>query len=492
MITRRVSLLPRFSRRSSLQWGWAYLGKRSFTATPNAFNELVNQAARSSSTREMMEIERLDNLLTRIREKTDPSHWNLISVRSPSLWSEKLHSAQMKQVKTTTSQDPTVSARSPLDPLAPRHMHESYCQVDLPFKSDPLFLEKYTNSHGGIRTGMLMEHLDSLAGSISYKHCLGPGQQLDKDINQRGFYMVTAAVDRLDMLHLLTPFNVNDLRLSGHVIYVGRSSMEVAVRMESVDSAGNPIQTMMLGRFSMVCRDAETRKSRPVGPLIIETPEEEALHAMGEAHKQKKQALQQGSLSRTPPSVSESRLLHEQFLKHGEGDVYDDIVPKDGAERVWMEDTRRESLMLMYPQSRNIHSKIFGGYLMRLAYEIGYANASLFTRTPLRFLSLDGIFFRLPVPIGSALRLMSTICHTASDEHHPAVVNVWVQANVIDSETGHERTTNDFYFTWCREEGQPLDRVVVPRTYQEAMQWLEGKRALDIGAEIRGLRRANM
>lgn len=95
-------------------------------------------------------------------------------------------------------------------------MHESYCQVDLPFASNPQFLENYTNAHGGIRTGMLMEHLDSLAGSISYKHCvrsvssmdvrssgsslqifkLGPGQQLDNNVDKRGFYMVTAAVDR--------------------------------------------------------------------------------------------------------------------------------------------------------------------------------------------------------------------------------------------------------------------------------------------------------
>lgn len=48
------------------------------------------------------------------------------------------------------------------------------------------------------------------------------------------------------MLHLLTPYNVKDLRLSGHVIYVGKSSMEVAVRMESIEQ-GKPVQTMMLG-----------------------------------------------------------------------------------------------------------------------------------------------------------------------------------------------------------------------------------------------------
>lgn len=41
-----------------------------------------------------------------------------------------------------------------------------------------------------------------------------------------------------------------------------------------------------------------------------------------------------------------------------------------------------------------------------------------------------------------------------------------MRANVINPDTGEERTTNDFYFTWCRDEGEPLKKIVVPRTYQ--------------------------
>ena len=46
------------------------------------------------------------------------------------------------------------------------------------------------------------------------------------------------------MLAALHP--VRDLRLSGQVIYVGRSSMEVAVRMEVLEKDGTE-QTVMLG-----------------------------------------------------------------------------------------------------------------------------------------------------------------------------------------------------------------------------------------------------
>lgn len=46
------------------------------------------------------------------------------------------------------------------------------------------------------------------------------------------------------MLSSLHP--VHDIRLSGHVIYTGRSSIEVAVKMEALESDGSE-RTVMLG-----------------------------------------------------------------------------------------------------------------------------------------------------------------------------------------------------------------------------------------------------
>jgi acyl-coenzyme A thioesterase 9 len=50
-----------------------------------------------------------------------------------------------------------------------------------------------------------MEHLDSLAGSISYKHMLGPTVETLGRIQERGFYLVTASVDRLVLQVLKIP-----------------------------------------------------------------------------------------------------------------------------------------------------------------------------------------------------------------------------------------------------------------------------------------------
>lgn len=67
----------------------------------------------------------------------------------------------------------------------------------LPFASDSTIFEQYTNVHGGIRVGKLMEDLDALAGGVAYKHLLETGvSKLTGSIDDRGFYIVTASVER--------------------------------------------------------------------------------------------------------------------------------------------------------------------------------------------------------------------------------------------------------------------------------------------------------
>jgi acyl-coenzyme A thioesterase 9 len=64
--------------------------------------------------------------------------------------------------------------------------------------------------------------------------------------------------------------------------------MEVVVKMEgtkpkTVAGEATPeTETLMLGRFTMVCRDSKTQKARKVPRLIVETAEESTLWEIGE------------------------------------------------------------------------------------------------------------------------------------------------------------------------------------------------------------------
>lgn len=60
--------------------------------------------------------------------------------------------------------------------------------------------------------------------------------------------------------------------------------MEVVVKMEGTapDDPLSATETLMLGRFSMVCRDSRTHKARKVPKLVVETEEERVLWEIGE------------------------------------------------------------------------------------------------------------------------------------------------------------------------------------------------------------------
>lgn len=95
-------------------------------------------------------------------------------------------------------------------------MSDSYMEEYLPFKSSPTLLDEYVTTGGKIRIGKILEDLDALAGAISYKH-------MDTFAAGPPMTVVTASVDRME---LLMPNTVEDFKLSGHVAYVGKSSME--------------------------------------------------------------------------------------------------------------------------------------------------------------------------------------------------------------------------------------------------------------------------
>ena len=102
------------------------------------------------------------------------------------------------------------------------------------------------------------------------------------------------------------------------------------------------------------------------------------------------------------------------------------------------------------------------------------------------FASFPWIVFRLPAryplaPFYASSRISSTQIRLKSSLRSlyvllcigirprpilKSIKHVGVKANVVDIRTGTEQMTNDFRFTWCREDGEPLKRTVVPMTYQ--------------------------
>ncbi|GAA5967911.1 hypothetical protein JCM21900_000743 [Sporobolomyces salmonicolor] len=378
----------------------------------------------------------------------------------------------------TMPQDAEVEGLQPLPKT--RRMGDSYVQMELRFSEDESLREQYVGGLSKVRTGRLMEDFDSLAGAAAYRYVLPDGCKID-EASKYGFYLVTAAVDRMDVLRpLLNPDgSVPDLRLSGHVSYATESSLEVFVRLSTIpSSASEDPSTILLGRFAMACRSFSGGK-HPIAKLVVEGPEEEEMWKMGKEMREGKKKRSMRSLEKNPPSAEEAALLHELFLQRAP--LYDRKIPTP-PDVVFMNDTRINSAQLMHPQERNVHNKVFGGYLMRLAYETAYSTACLFSRSAVTFVALDELQFAQPVEIGSLLLLDSKVTFSPMKGEHKSF-HVSVEAATCDLYSGEKKITNTFHFTFSSDK--PLERHVIPRSYRQAMQWLDAQRRRAVGIEVR-------
>ncbi|KAI9145165.1 HotDog domain-containing protein [Paraphysoderma sedebokerense] len=386
-----------------------------------------------------------------------------------------------------------------------RRMKDSFTEKYLLFKSDENTREEYINFYGGLRLAKILEDLDDLAGIIAYKHCDDGSGQSPMDSS---LMIVTASVDRIHLIKRPSPDS--DIKLSGHVTYVGHSSMEITINMENVTSIAltesdnippsNFIDTkisdpILTAKFTMVARDPKTNKAVQVNPLLLESDNEKKLFQAGADLKARKKLLAEQSLQKSPPTSDERLIIHDLWL---ESKKYLDNRVQLPKGLVWTKDTGLESVVLTQPQDRNIHNFIFGGYLMKLGFELAYSTASIFCKSRPLFLAMDDIWFRKPVPIGSILSLKSCVVYSSTERERIGgkSVQIRVVADVIDPNTHDRDTTNIFHFTFTSSPCQlpsststdssnaehwVLPPRIIPETYEESMSYLDGKRKWEVG-----------
>jgi acyl-coenzyme A thioesterase 9 len=181
-----------------------------------------------------------------------------------------------------------------------------------------------------------------------------------------------------------------------------------------------------------------------------------------------------------PPTAEEGAILHGLWLERSDNDASQHNT-------VSMHETRQQIVRICHPQDRNIHSSIFGGYLMRESYELAYTTASLFLKGRPFMVASDEIVFKKPVSIGSILFLTSEV--TFSQGHPHQTFQVSVTADVLkDLQSGQRECTNVFHYTFSRsEQSSPLRRIM-PVTYSESIKFVEGLRRRQMGIGMRRLR----
>lgn len=338
------------------------------------------------------------------------------------------------------------------------------------FSGDYILREQYRDPWNEVRIGKLLEDLDALAGTISVKHCS------DDDCTTRPLLLVTASVDKLV---LKKPISVDvDLKIVGAVIWVGRSSIEIQLDVtQSTDESSDYSEKdiALTANFIFVARDSKTGKASPVNRLSPQTEREKLLYAEAEARTKVRKSKQ----SHITKGLENGEDKHRLATLLGEGRIFCDMPALADRNAILLKYTQLENSFLCQPQQRNIHGRIFGGFLMHRAFDLAFSTAYAFAGHMPHFLEVDHVDFLKPVDVGDFLRLKSCVLYTESEHTDQPLISVEVIAHVTRPELRSSEVTNMLYFTFTiRAEANVLKngcriRKVVPATEEEARRILE-------------------
>ncbi|KAM0974187.1 hypothetical protein FF1_017431 [Malus domestica] len=391
------------------------------------------------------------------------------SIRKPiSLWPGMYSSPVTNALWEARSEmyGDALSDAPPQSELVARTPAQSRTSILYKFSSDYKLREQYRNPWNGIRMGKLLEDLDALAGTIAFKHCCY------EDGTRRPLLLVTASVDKMVMKK---PILVDtDLNIGGAVVCVGKSSMEIQLEVtQSLQGSSYTSESAALvANFTFVARDSKSGKSAPVNQISPETEREKLLWE--EADKRNKMRKKKRAERKTDTENQDTDRLNALLA---EGRVFCDMPALADRDSILIRDTCLQNSFICQPQQRNIHGRIFGGFLMRRAFEIAFSTTYAFAGVAPHFLEVDHVDFVRPVDVGNFLRLKSCVLYTELENPAEPLINVEVVAHVTQPELRSSEVSNKFYFTFSVPPEAMKDgiriRNVVPATEEEAWRVIE-------------------
>jgi acyl-CoA hydrolase len=146
-----------------------------------------------------------------------------------------------------------------------------------------LMIPQWVNLHGTVHGGYILMLADQIAYVVGSRHAGRP--------------TVTASFDEVDFR---SPINVGDIvTLHARVNYVGRTSMEIGVRVEAEDLLTRRVRHTNSCYITMVAVDDEGRPA-PVPELLLETEEERARHERARERRRVREERRRRALGERP------------------------------------------------------------------------------------------------------------------------------------------------------------------------------------------------
>jgi uncharacterized protein (TIGR00369 family) len=143
-----------------------------------------------------------------------------------------------------------------------------------------LVLPQDANPAGNLHGGVILRHIDTTAGVVAKRHTRGN--------------VVTVSIDRMAFKQ---PAYMGELLIfKASLNHVGRSSMEIGVRVEAENLRTGEVRHTNSAYLTFVALD-DNGKPTPVPPLILDTPTAQRRHREAELRRelrQRERAIEDG------------------------------------------------------------------------------------------------------------------------------------------------------------------------------------------------------
>lgn len=326
------------------------------------------------------------------------------------------------------------------------------------------FMELNEPVRGNLRFGLLLEVLDKVAEDTALKY-VNQFHSLSR--------VVTAAIDDIFIRHV--PDVTHDISFLASINHVGRSSLVVGIRVEQ---SGEQLKHIASCHFTMVARSGSgVEECGIVMPQLEYLDAVEQKRAAKAVSSRQEYLRQQASLSE-PPSREEFEMLAALHQAQDEpGSVTGRRAQEDSCFRGYKAGRLiAESWERMYPEKENVPKSIFGGYLIRRAFELSLICADLVAPNRSVIAAVTRVNFFHPVRIGDTLHFTSRVVYTKDSF-------ICVEASIerTSRDCTSKALSNSCFFTFANVDNEFVHQPVppiFPATYAEDARYLAAHRSL--------------
>lgn len=389
--------------------------------------------------------------------------------------------------------------------LAPRSPRDSFLQCTYPLSSlqssDILrsSVSDLKTKSPAFRLSKFYADVDALTADVAYRHAGVPAIG-DDDDSSRNVSFVT--VSHFNSRKLARTDIAKDIIFRSYPTNTGAASMEV--RTDAIQIVDGSEQLVDVCYTTMVAVDSKTLRpvKNAIPPLQIDPVEEtenqerqKLRMEMAQQHNQMRKERMKSSLQLLhpvthPPTAEEMEALHALQTFRARNAALERPEERESIQLV-SDHTYRSSLVV-YPESRNVHGKSFGGFVVEKSHSIAQYAVNFFlhsgeTKNSTPTSASEGVILKRPVPVGldeavflQPISIGDHVTFTARVVHStPLLCRVIVVVEVrnpADRDRPPLRSNRLSFLFVTSAAKEPYFPTIVPDTYSEILMHIDACR----------------